>query len=97
MYIQSIQTNSHTHIIPLLNIIIQDMEEYQVPEFILSNQEEEAEAVPHEAEPMEERQTNPLEQLHAALNLAKAMPPSKLRKNLIGLTTLAPNIEDALQ
>jgi len=37
-----------------------------------------------------------LDQLKAAVNLAETMPPSKIRKNLIGLITLAPNIEDNL-
>jgi hypothetical protein len=39
---------------------------------------------------------NPLDQFKAAVNLAETMPPSKIRKNLIGLITLAPNIEDNL-
>ena len=30
------------------------------------------------------------------MSLAKAMPPSKLKKNLIGLINLAPEIEDNL-
>ena len=35
-------------------------------------------------------QTDPLTKLHSCLNLARTMPPSKLRKNLIGLINLAP-------
>ena len=37
-----------------------------------------------------------LTKLNAALNLSKTMPPSKLKKNLIGLVSLAPEIEDNL-
>jgi hypothetical protein len=33
-----------------------------------------------------------LTKLNSALSLAKAMPPSKLKKNLIGLISLAPEI-----
>lgn len=36
------------------------------------------------------------EKLKSAINLAETMPASKLSKNLIGLTTLAPEIEDVL-
>ena len=39
---------------------------------------------------------NPLEQLKGALHLASTMPPSKIRKNLVGLVNLAPQIEDVL-
>lgn len=39
---------------------------------------------------------DPLTKLNAAINLTKAMPPSKLKKNLIGLISLAPEIEDNL-
>lgn len=41
-------------------------------------------------------ESTPLTKLNAALSLAKAMPPSKLKKNLIGLVNLAPEIEDNL-
>ena len=34
--------------------------------------------------------------LNAALSLTKTMPPSKLKKNLIGLVRLAPEIEENL-
>ena len=37
-----------------------------------------------------------LSKLNAALSLTKAMPPSKLKKNLIGLINLAPEIENNL-
>ena len=39
---------------------------------------------------------DPLTKLNSSLNLARSMPPSKLRKNLIGLINLAPEIEDNL-
>lgn len=44
----------------------------------------------------EHEQADALTQLNSALNLAKVMPPSKLKKNLIGLISLAPQIEDNL-
>lgn len=37
-----------------------------------------------------------LSKLNAALSLTKSMPPSKLKKNLIGLINLAPEIENNL-
>ena len=40
----------------------------------------------------EHEQADALTQLNSALNLAKVMPPSKLKKNLIGLISLAPQI-----
>jgi F-actin capping protein, beta subunit len=40
--------------------------------------------------------TTPAQKLKAALDIAATMPPSKIRKNLIGLINLAPEIEDNL-
>jgi hypothetical protein len=39
---------------------------------------------------------DPLAKLNAALSLSKIMHPSNLKKNLIGLVSLAPEIEDNL-
>lgn len=33
---------------------------------------------------------------NAAISLAKSLPPSKLNKNLVGLASLCPEIEDNL-
>lgn len=35
-------------------------------------------------------------ELKAAINLISMMPPSKMRKNQVGLINLAPNLEDNL-
>lgn len=37
-----------------------------------------------------------LTQLEGAINLVSMMPPSKLKKNLVGLVKIAPEIEDNL-
>lgn len=39
---------------------------------------------------------DPLTKLNIALGLSKTMPPSKLKKNLIGLISLVPELEDNL-
>ena len=41
-------------------------------------------------------EVSPLDKLKAAISIAQAMPPSKLRKNLVGLSKLAPQIQDNL-
>lgn len=46
----------------------------------------------HENQGFNSQEHDPLSKLNAALSLAKAMPPSKLKKNLIGLVNLAPEI-----
>lgn len=51
----------------------------------------------YENQPEEQHQpVDALTKLNSALSLAKTMPPSKLKKNLIGLVSLAPEIEDNL-
>ena len=35
-------------------------------------------------------------ELKAAINLISMMPPSKMRKNQVGLINLAPSLEDTL-
>ena len=37
-----------------------------------------------------------LTQLEGAINLVSMMPPSRLKKNLVGLVKIAPEIEDNL-
>lgn len=37
-----------------------------------------------------------LNQLEGAVNLVSMMPPSRLKKNLVGLVKIAPEIEDNL-
>ena len=37
-----------------------------------------------------------LSQLEGAVNLVSMMPPSRLKKNLVGLVKIAPEIEDNL-
>ena len=43
-----------------------------------------------EEQVVQEVEVSPVEKLKAAISIAQAMPPSKLRKNLVGLSKLAP-------